>query len=456
MKKTLLLTVFAAILSTLSAQAQQVRTITLQEAIDLALENNFALKQAENNLGLSEKNEINEMADFLPSVSAGMGGSINKGTQQTFENGILGFRDVTSKGINGNIGASMQIFNGFDNILTLKQSKIATETSQERLQRAREQVIFQAAYRFLGVVLAQELLTISEENLASSEAQLEQIRAQVEVGSRPLVDQYNQESVVANSELTVTQRENALTNSKLSLIRHLQLDPTVDYDLITPQIDESFVSGANPQAYNLEELIDQALANRADFRVSLLEIQNLEISLQRSKFNLLPSIDGSARVTTGYSDQYSAGGQSVGFGDQFFDQRINKSLGLNLNFPIFQRWDRVFQIQSSQVNLKNAELALDDSRLAIVEEVTLAYTDYIANEKAFQAIKKVLLASEKAYETQQERYNVGASTLIELTQAQATYIEAQSNYARDLYNLAFQEKVLEFTLGKLNIENIEF
>ena len=67
-----------------------------------------------------------------------------------------------------------------------------------------------------------------------------------------------------------------------------------------------------------------------------------------------------------------------------------------------------------------------------------------------------MFASEKAFETQQERYNVGASTLIELSQAQTNYVSAQSNYKQSIFNLIFQEKLLDFYLGKLSGDTIEF
>ena len=73
-----------------------------------------------------------------------------------------------------------------------------------------------------------------------------------------------------------------------------------------------------------------------------------------------------------------------------------------------------------------------------------------------KSTEKSLFASEKAFETQQERYNVGASTLIELSQAQTNYVSAQSNYKQSIFNLIFQEKLLDFYLGKLSGDTIEF
>lgn len=450
--------VIALFLFASSALAQEQRTITLQEAIEIALENNYQLKQAKNNLDLSDHQIRSEYADFLPSVSASFSGSRRTGQQfisDRFSEGLDPFVDITSQSISGNINASIPVFNGFENINSLRASEQSKISDEESLRRSREQVIFNTASNYLQVLLDMELLEIRRENLENSQKQLEQVQAQVEVGSRPTVDLYNQEAQVANEELLLTQQENSLKFSKILLIRQLQIDPMGDYQFTVPEM-ESEINAEVLESYSLSELIDQALLNRSDLKSTIADIRSLEYQLQIAKNNLLPSVSANAGLSTSYSDQYSVLGESVDFGDQFFDQRINRSFGFSVSIPIFQNWNRMYSIESSKVQLKNAELNLDNSRLQVIQEVTQAYNDYTSYQKQLSASEKSLIASERAFETQQERYNVGSSTLIELSQAQASYVEAQSNYTQATYNLIFQEKLLDYYLGKLSGESIEF
>ncbi|MEO1023788.1 MAG: TolC family protein, partial [Bacteroidota bacterium] len=134
----------------------------------------------------------------------------------------------------------------------------------------------------------------------------------------------------------------------------------------------------------------------------------------------------------------------------------NYNIGFTLNVPIFSNWNRMTQIQAAKVNLKNAELGLQNTQLQIVQEVTQAYTDYNNFVQQFESADKAYIAAEKAFEVQQERYNVGASTLIELSQAQTQFVTAKSDRTSALYNLIFQEKLLDFFLGKLSGENVTF
>ncbi|WP_234572102.1 TolC family protein [Rhodohalobacter sp. 614A] len=450
-----LLTCFLILPLVTIAQTEQ---ISLQEAINIALENNYLLKQAENNLDLTEHNIRSEYADFLPTVSGRVSGSRTAGQQfifDRFSEGLDPFVDVTSEAVSGSVGADIIIFDGFNNINTLRASQQVQISREESLRRARENVIFTTASRYLQVLLDMQLLEIAEENLVTSQRQVEQVRAQVDVGSRPTVDLYNQEAQVANDELTVTQRQNSLNINKLLLVRQLQIDPLGNYEFVIPEISDN--QEANTLAmYNLGDLIDQALLNRSDIKSEVADINNLRYQLKIARGSLFPTISASASISSRYSDQYSLAGADVSFSDQFFDQQVNRSLGLSINIPIFNNWNRMYNIENSKVQLKNAELSLENSRLQVIQEVTQAYNDYSSYLKEFSAAEKSLVASEKAFETQQQRYNVGASTLIELSQAQASYVEAQSNYTQARYNLIFQEKLLDYYLGQITGEDIEF
>ncbi len=450
MKKIISLALLAILIYSGTALGQTVQRITLQDAIQIALENNYQLKQAQNNLNLSDQQRLSEMADFLPSLTSSAG--YQKTTGQQFVQDILAFDNVTSQGASGRLGANITVFNGFENIISLRQSMYDQVSFEERVQRAKENVIFNTARAYLTVLVNTELLEIAKDNLETSEKQLEQTQAQVEVGSRPLVDQYNQESTVAGNELTVIQRENQLRLSRVQLIRQLQIDPLGNYEFVVPDITERTVS-QTPESLDLQTLIDEALLSRSDIKSEEADILSTELQLTLAKTRFLPSITASGAISTRWSDPYFL---DASFGDQFFDQQVNKGYGFSISFPIFQNWNRMYNLESAKVQLKNARLSLENSKLGVVQEVTQAYNDFAAYSQQIESAEKALFASEKALETQQERYNVGASTFIELSEAQSTYVSAQSDFTQAQYNLIFQEKLLDFYLGKLSGDAVEF
>ena len=114
-QKTLYIFLFGLISSSLYAQSTDIRIITIDDAIAIALENNYALKQAKNELDLADDLIFSEKADFLPSVSASMNGSRTTGQQfifDRFSEGLDPFVDISSQSISGGMNASINYLPG--------------------------------------------------------------------------------------------------------------------------------------------------------------------------------------------------------------------------------------------------------------------------------------------------------------------------------------------------------
>lgn len=443
--------IIISVLFSLPLIGQAQTTLTLQDAIDIALENNYQMKQADNNKQLAETRVFSAKADFLPSLSANINGSRNVGRQFVEED--LSFDDRTTYGVGGSLNTSITIFNGFSNIANLRQARADNESLAEQNQRLKETIIFDTASRYLQVVLNEELLKISESSLEASQSQLEQIRAQVEVGSLPTVDLFNQEAAVANDELTVIQRENALEVSIARLIRIMQDDSITDVETIVPSIDELSVM---PVDFNLNEMIESALNNRSDYRAQQLTIVGNEQDEVLARASMMPSVTASAGINSRWSDQFldPVTRDVAPFRDQFFDQQISRSIGFSVSIPIFNRWNNRTNLNSSKIQLKNSQLELQNVEFQISEEVRQAYNDYQSIVKELESTQKSLIAAERAYETEQQRYEIGSTTLIELNLANANYVQAQSERVQTVYNFIFQERLLDYYIGRLD-ETIE-
>ena len=425
----------------------QVRTITLQEAIDIALENNYQIKQAENSRGLADTRVRSAQADFLPNLNGSFTGSRNVGRQFIQED--LSFDDRTTYSMRGGISSSITVFSGFSNISNLRRAQADRSTEELDLIRLRENIMFDTASRYLQVVLNMELLKISKSSLVASQSQLEQVRAQVEVGARPTVDLYNQESTVASDELAVIQRENALEVGKAQLIRIIQDETITEIATSMPSVDELSLM---PVDLNLRVLIQAALDTRSDFRAQEFAIESNRQSERIARAQFLPTMTASAGINADYSDQFSFLGEPVSFGDQFFEQNVRRNIGFNISIPIFSRWNTRTTVESAKVQLKNSQLQLDNIRFQISEEVRQAFNDYQSIAKELESTEKALIAAERAYETEQQRYEVGSTTLIELNLANANYVQAQSNRIQAIYNFVFQEKLLDYFIGQLDDE----
>lgn len=425
---------------TIGGYAQDAQPITLEEAISIALENSNQLEVARNNVELSESQVRSEKADYFPSLNANMSG--NRSIGRSFNQDIGEIVTETTNSFNSSMSADLPIFSGLENLHSLRSSQYDRQSGEENLRRVREDIIFNTATNYLQLILDKEFLRIDRENLEASRKTLEQVQAQVEVGSRPQGDLYNQEATVANNELAVVNSENAVESSRLQLIQTLQVDPRKEYDFALPEINEQTAAAAD---YDLEQLVTTALENRSDLKSEEYNIESIRHQLSATRGSLYPSLNLNGSVSSRYSD-----GIPLNFEDQFFDQNINRRFGLSLTIPIFGNLNTRTNVQSQQINYKNAKLNLEDLELQVVQEVNQAYNDYRSYVKQLESSEKALQAAERSYQTQRERYEVGAGTLIELSDANAQYTEAQASRAQALYRVIFQQQLLDYYIGRLN------
>ena len=123
-----------------------------------------------------------------------------------------------------------------------------------------------------------------------------------------------------------------------------------------------------------------------------------------------------------------------------------------VNFPIFNNLNTRLNVESSKINYKNSQLQYENLRYSVLQEVRQAYNDYKSYATQLTSTAKALQAAERSYQTQRERYQVGAGTLVELSDANAQYVQAQANRAQALLQFMFQQKLLNYYLGKLDKE----
>ncbi|WP_372639178.1 TolC family protein, partial [Fodinibius sp.] len=177
-KGILLLLIGFSLSAALQAQnTQDIRNISLEDAIDIALENNSQLKIAENDVELAENQVRSEKADYIPSLNATLSG--NRSIGRNFNQDIGEIVTETTNSFFSSANADLPIFSGFENLHSLRSSRYDKQSIEKNLQRVRENVIFNTASNYLQYILDQHFLEIDRENLEASRQTLQQVRAQV-------------------------------------------------------------------------------------------------------------------------------------------------------------------------------------------------------------------------------------------------------------------------------------
>ncbi|HEX8696833.1 MAG TPA: TolC family protein [Longimicrobium sp.] len=137
------------------------------------------------------------------------------------------------------------------------------------------------------------------------------------------------------------------------------------------------------------------------------------------------------------------------FADQL-DQHRGGSLSLGVSVPVFDRGATRAATQRAELQVDNARIELEAQKNAVALEVRRAYLDHQAAQAQLEAAQAQLRATDPALTTSRERYRAGMATLVEVTQARATQVQAASTVVAAQYTLVLQRTLIAYYTGDLD------
>ncbi len=430
-------------------QAQSTHVLTFEAVIQRALQRNVDLRKAEAGLSLQTENILRERADFLPDLTLFASPSQRYGLSFDQTTGRVVQEDYRSFNINAS--SSLNLFNGFADVATLKQAQYELESSRHSFRRTQQLTLSDVASRFLQVLLDEQLIKIQEENLEAQKQQLSRTRELVNAGIRPPADLYQQQANVANAELQLINARRNYEVSKMRLLQALQLNPMESYTILSPPIPEkpSYIS------YDLETLVQKAYANRPDLKAQEARLQADRESIRAARAGYYPRITLSASGGSNYTSLATRFNPDLDFWEQLWNRNRGAVLSLSINIPIFDRFLTRRAVKQARIQYENDRIDFENLRNQIAMDVKQTYLDYQTAYKRLEASDRQLEAARLALQAEEERYNVGQATLVELTQARANYVRATSERTQALYNFIFQQKLLELQTGAVDLSSFQ-
>ncbi|MCR9082073.1 MAG: TolC family protein, partial [Cyclobacteriaceae bacterium] len=215
------------VLTPLTGFSQDTLLLDFPKAVELGMKANLEYRIQENNLEILQKEKQVAMLSHLPSVGINSNVLSQSGQQFQQVEGEIVVTNVTNNIVSGGLNVNMPVFNAGRRILDTQSAKLAYEAGEKGLERAKQQVIFDVAQRYLQVLLDEELVRIAKENLENQQEQLRQITGFVDAGIRTVSDLYNQQSEVARLESVLVDAEIQLENDRWALAEYLQLEAGV-------------------------------------------------------------------------------------------------------------------------------------------------------------------------------------------------------------------------------------
>lgn len=438
---------YILVLFVLNIQAYQNNKLDLKSSIQIALQKNVMLKQAQNNLEGNKSDILTSYGNLLPQVSVSSNISWSR-TED--EGGVITIGGITiplpptsteSRSYSVSLNSSLTLFDGLSNFAAISQSKLNYESNKFKLERLKQDIVFQTIAKYLTVMKSKKLLNVQEENLKWNKKSLETILERNKLGQVTLADVYQQQVNYGNAELLLVQSKNNFENAKNDLLSFLNLDVTETYEIEDPVLEkiiESLESDKLENEYSdFTALVNKAFENRYDYLAKKLELESLDYSITIAKSGHFPRLIASLNSSI-RSNRLSDLGKSRSY-----------FAGLSLSVPIFSGWSVSNRVQFAEINYKNTQLNLDEMEKSIKLNLKKSLLDLEAAKKKLEVNKKNVLAASENRRINEEKYNLGANTLLNLLIANSQFIQAQNDLISSAYDYLLIKKQLEYLLGTL-------
>ena len=432
--RNLILILTILILADVNAQKKW----SLEECVTYAIENNISVRQANNALLSNDQDIIAAKGNFLPFLGINGSQRMNLGNVQVFDGEFV---DRTFHSSNFGLNISQTIFNGFRNTNVYRQSLINKAANLEEFKRIKDNVSLTVVNSYLNVLLNKENLIIAEAQYDFSIEQLQLVKELVEAGVQPQANVFDAEASLANDSQQLTVAENSYTLAILSLSQVLQV-PFNSFDVQIIDLDPP----TQQLMYNdISSILDYAFKNRSEIKVAEKNIEAAKLGKEISKSGFYPSVSLSYGLNTGANFSNLTN-------DNSFFQQINDNRGhsfaLNLNIPVFSRFQNQTALAKAKIQVENSNLALEQAKVDLESNIQLAFNDAKAALKSYISSNKSVIARQLSFDNAKERYNIGALNSLDLEQNRTQLVNSQSSLIQAKYDFIFKSKVLDFYLGK--------
>jgi outer membrane protein len=411
--------------------------LSIQQAVGLALKKNPGFQQAANLVESRTIDVAQRRADFAPDLGMTLAGA------ERFDKAIDpadgSYDNRNYEVASGALASTVNLFNGFGDIAALRGAEWELAGQKDSFTREEQTLIFSTVSAFLQALSDRELIRVRAENLEGNRRQLEQVDALYRAGNRPVSDLYQQQAQTNSAELDLLIAERNYVVTKLQLLQTIGLSPTTAVEPQAPDLgglEASLVA-------RTEDPPSTTLALRADLLAKEKQIEAAREQIVQAEAGYWPTLNLSANIAADYTSL----DRNAGFSDQFFDENLGGALGLNLSIPIFDRQQTRNLVAQARIRQMDARWSLLQSQLQAEAEFSQALQDFHTAQKLIGVTESQLTASRQALDAVEERYRVGASTLVELTQARAQFVAAGFERVKARYGLITQGVAVAYYQG---------
>ena len=431
----------AALLATAPLEAQQPQVLSLEDALELARQNNPLLRQAINELELTPAGMRAAWGAFLPSLSLSLGTNVNLNrrlqAEDYFGNPIANpnVEWVTASSSSQSVSAQLDLFEGGARFHQRGAERARGIARERRVEAEMIATGARIATSFHQTLRQSDLLELEMAILEGKRLDLESTTRLFELAVGSRVDVLAAELEIQQQERAIRQAENEHAKAVLALRA----------EIVAPDMDEFTTRGTLPEPFDPAALDETGLIGRALEQSPLIQQNRAEVDVGRASLSAvrsarLPTISlGTFFFQDAYGQEYAAAFKPFATDSRYASAR------LSLSIPVFTGFSTERNIAEAQVQLANAEEGVRQTRMEIERDVRSRLIDLRGAWDSYRLAERSSEIAEERLRLAREGYRLTTVTFADLQLA----IEGAANERRTAINARY-----DFVAARIELEQV--
>ncbi|EKF54613.1 outer membrane efflux protein [Galbibacter marinus] len=468
-----IITVLIYLLASVLCFAQQNTelTLTLEQCLEMALDNNLDLKRSRLSKDASSVSFKQSKSQMLPTLNGNYNLGVSNGRSiDPYTNDYVDQKLTFS---NAGLNLNLTIFNGFKLLNTIRSQKYELNAAKMEVEEQKQNLILEVTLNYLQILSSKDLLQLANSRLETTKNQLKRLKSLYEEEVGNPADYMDMKGQLASDMTNVINANNNLEEAKLNLFLLLNMEPHIEAEFVNMHIKDDI----RHYQYTSEEVYKEALANLATFKAKASRLNAAKMEVKVAQSGYVPEVSLFGQLNTNYSSAaqlFSEKGTSLvetgGFitiddvnypvmenetlfyGEEidYMDQLKNNvytSFGIAVTIPLLNGFESKNNVALGKIKLEETKLDLLNTKREFKNAIEHAYLQMESALKRYYIYQEQSEAFDESFRINEIRFNNGVSNIVEYLTSKNNMDNAMINLANSKYEYLLRVRVLEYYRG---------
>jgi outer membrane protein len=404
--------------------------LTLDEAVQIALENHPNIRAAKERVGAQQAVLGQQMSAYYPTI-----GLSNQ--YRTSQSSTSGGAEDASESYSSQANVNMTLYNFGKREGAVQAARETLDAANYNYKTTVDSIVLGVKQAYYGYLQARAIVQVREETVKSRDLLVRQARAFYEVGTRARIDVARAESNLYTAQADLIAAQNAMTVAWVTLKNALGLRELPE----RPLAEEAIVTTI---PYPLDQAREMAYASRPELKSFEAQRRAQDQTIAAARRGHLPDLIFDASYGRRHVSNEVENGRRL----NTFPLQPTWSVQLSLNVPIFDGFRTTYRVEETLRNYYVIKYQEEQQRQQVALDVEQAYLRLVELQERIKANEAAAKAAKENLDLATGRYQVGVGSIIEVTDAQTLYTDAQTTYIRALYDYKIADAQLIRAIGQ--------